>query len=387
MSKAAVIKLILALVFVCGASALQAGDEASWRAMTMALSADGRFLAVHYNLTIPEEGSLQFEHEIWLYDLDQPLTPPRLAQAGDGTGYSLLFSPDGALLAAGSYDGVAIYRLDSLETLFDLRNSALDPPVDFRWIAFSPDGDYLMAFTDWWPQDHDMHVWHIETGQLLARVDAQRSQQPIERPWLSPDWKHFVRWHADGDSAGTVYNFDPETGGLQARAQIDIGGNGGAAFSPDSSLFALSTRDGVVKLYETDNWTLKNSIKLGEHSCDELFAFGFSHGGSLLAMTCRRDYRLSVWDYESGELVAQARTYGYKPRFTRDDARLVLGTRYSGIQVLNLRESMESTVYPSANPLVHPNGELMLSIGPDGYVWIWNIALEQLQLILPRFAR
>ena len=27
--------------------------------------------------------------------------------------------------------------------------------------------------------------------------------------------------------------------------------------------------------------------------------------------------------------------------------------------------------------------KLIITIGPDGYVWIWNITLERLQLILP----
>ena len=28
----------------------------------------------------------------------------------------------------------------------------------------------------------------------------------------------------------------------------------------------------------------------------------------------------------------------------------------------------------------------MITIGPDGYVWMWNISLERLQLILPKYA-
>ena len=115
-------------------------------------------------------------------------------------------------------------------------------------------------------------------------------------------------------------------------------------------------------------------------------SFRFSQGRPLLALTCRDDERLAVWDYASGEVIFEVRTLASAPKFTRDETRLVVNARRAGIQIWTLDDSRETTVYPGGRALLHPDGETMITIGPDGYVWIWNINLERLQLILPKYA-
>ena len=377
--------IALLFLFPCFIGLLQA-QEKPRRASGQVLSDDGRYLAVQYTIGFPGENPNEHEHKIWLYDLEQPLKPPYLLQDGEIGGNGIVFSPDNALIAVGSYHGLSIYDMESKQSLLELENTVRDAWVDFRWIYFSPDSAYLMAFSDWWTRDHDMHIWQVATGQLVIVVDALRPQQWIERPWLSPNWKHFFRWHDDGDKAGTIYAFDPETGLGQVVAAIDTYGNGGAKFSPDSSLFAISTTDGEVQLYETETWTLKNSKQLLEFACDEYLSFSFSHSKSLLALTCPLDNKLSVWDYETGDLVFEVKTRGSGPRFSVDDSHLVVDTQFSGVHVWNIEQDFALTVYPGIYSRLHPNREIMISIGPDGYVWIWNIELEQLQFILPMFA-
>ncbi len=378
--------LIVVLLFACCVSGLGAKDDPPWRAGSLALSHDGRHLAVLYLLEYEGERHTEYDLEIWLYDLEQHLTPPRFVEFSVSGGTDIQFSPDNKLLAIGNYHQLQVFDVASLKPLLKLTNFESETRADFRWIYFSPDSEYIMAFTDWWARDHDMHVWKIRTGEKASRVDARRGQQWIERPWLSPDWNQFFRWREDGDEAGTIYAFDPETGRGPIQAVLDVGGNGGAAFSPDSALFAISTRYGEVQVFETETWNLKNSEELLESTCDEYLSFAFSHRGSLLATTCVRDDRLVVWDFELGEVLLQVRCFGSAPQFTPDDSHVVVSTRFSGIQVWNVSESFELTVFPGRFPLLHPDGELMIAIGPDGYVWIWNIRLERLQLILPKFA-
>lgn len=375
-----------ALLFACGEGELQADDDQPWRAGQLALSHDGRYLAVLYVLEFEGERHTEYELETWLYDLAQPLRPPQFVAFGESGGTDIIFSPDNTLLALGNYVNLKIYDVATLESVLELTNSRPDTPADFRWIYFSPDSKYITAFTDWWARDLDMHVWNIETAEQVSRVDADRSQQWIERPWLSPDWRQFFQWHAGPNRQSIIYGFDPETGLNSALAAIYAGGEGQAAFSPDSSLFAIAKSGGLIELYDTATWTLNNSIKIGGHNCDERMRFSFAKSRPLLALTCTTDDRLAIWDYESGEVILEVRTRGSGPRFTSDDMRVVVETRFSGIQVWTVDVSREMTVYPGGYALLHPNSELMFTIGPDGYVWIWNLQLERLQLILPLFA-
>ena len=376
----------IGLIFVCVAAGLQADVDPSWGAWRLTPSHDGRYLAVEYVLEYVGERSSENDYTIQVYDLERPLSAPRFVPLLDDSPGDVKFSPDNSMIAVGNSHGPRVYDLVDFEPVLTLSSEDGETQVEFSFIYFSPDSKYIMAFSWFWEHDHYVHVWKIETGEQVSRVDADRSQQLIERPWLSPDWRQFFQWHGGPDRKSIIYEFDPETGLSSALAIIDARGEGQAAFSPDSSLFAMSRPGGEIELYETVSWTLKNSITIGDHSCDEQMSFGFSHSRSLLAITCRTDSRLAIWDYESGEVVFEVRTRGSGPRFTGDDTRVVVGTRYSAIQVWTINESREMTVYPGGHAILHPDGELMITIGPDGYVWIWNINLERLQLILPMYA-
>ena len=209
MTRARVAGFVIALLIFWGSIGLQADDDSSWSAGKLALSHDGRLLAVQYRLAYEGERFTEYEIEIWLYDLEQPLKPPHFVAIGLSGGDDIKFSPDSKLLAIGNYYNLKVYDVATLEPMLELTNSKPDTPADYRWIYFSPDSKYIMAFTDWWARDLDMHVWKIDTGEQVARVDADRGQQWIERPWLSPDWRHFFRWHAGQDRKSIIYAFDP----------------------------------------------------------------------------------------------------------------------------------------------------------------------------------
>ena len=53
------------------------------------------------------------------------------------------------------------------------------------------------------------------------------------------------------------------------------------------------------------------------------------------------------------------------------------------IAVWNIKSNFEIAEYPGWVAAIHPNGELMVSIGPDGRLWIWNLQIETVLVILP----
>ena len=196
---------VVALCFACSGNWVKADDNQTWYAGNLALSNDGRHLAVVYVLEYDGERFREYDIELWLYDLEQPLTPPRFLMQGHAGGEEIEFSPDSTMLAIGSYLNLKVYDVATLAPVLELTNSKPDSPADFRWIYFSPDSQYIMAFTDWWVQDLDMHVWKIDTGEEVSRVDAERGQLWIVRPWLSPDWRQFFQWRAGPDRQSIAF--------------------------------------------------------------------------------------------------------------------------------------------------------------------------------------
>ena len=61
----------------------------------------------------------------------------------------------------------------------------------------------------------------------------------------------------------------------------------------------------------------------------------------------------------------------------------MIGRGESGIAVWNIKDNFELAEYPGGSAAIHPDGELMMSIGPDGRLWIWNLELNQLLMMLP----
>jgi len=380
------VQIITALLFylTCFHYVLQAQEDAAWRAISISMSNNGRYLAVKYGENIP--GHREFHHGIWIYDLEDLLLPPQYLGEMLDPEARMVFSPDSRYVALGGYYRLLVFNADSKVTVLGLPNSVTALRTDFKWITFSPDSNYIMSYSDWWTYDHEMSIWNVHTGQRVHAVAALRSQQWVQRPWLSPDWTQFVDWSRH--ELAVIYEFDIEQGLGQLLVGISVV-DAGAAFSPDGSLFAFATWEGEVQVYETYTWTLKNKIQHHKTPCGDLgVRFGFSHSKPLLAASCRPDKAVSVWNFETNEVIFLAETFSADPVFTLDDEHLIASTiglspENSSIHVWNVPRDFELTIYPGKDPKLHPNSELMATIAPDGRVSIWNIKSKQLLVTLP----
>lgn len=379
-----IIVLLFCLAYFQGA--VPAQDDVPWGAVLIAMSNNGRHLAVKYGEYDGEEKN----SGVWLYDLDAPLSPPHYLGEANFYGTAMTFSPDSQRVTVARGSGLEIFNTRDNSQLLEILNSSLVIPANFGMLSHSLDSKHIMSFSYRWRHDDGvMFIWEIDTGMLVSSTPAPRSSQWVKHPWLSPDWRHFLDWSPAWRVR--IHEFDIDQGLGPHLVTISDEDERGAFFSPDSSLFALvkPAPGSEIKVFRTDTWELTYIQVLGEHACsgaDVTLAFG--HIKPWLIYWCTWDARLLVWDLETGELLLRAKGTGGFKYITPDDGVLVAAKHGylpedSEITVWDANNSFEMMTYPGKNPQLHPNGELMATIGPDRRVWIWNIKSGQLQVILP----
>jgi WD40 repeat protein len=146
--------------------------------------------------------------------------------------YSTAFSPDGKTLASGSADGTVV--------LWDVATGRARRTLEGHdsWVsslAFSPDGKTLAAGTS----EQAVVLWDVGTGERLQALEMAGNR--VSRVTFSPDGRLLAAASPDG----RVVLWNTLTGAPQAQLYTRISA-GAIAFSPDSSLLAVSRRGRVL---------------------------------------------------------------------------------------------------------------------------------------------
>lgn len=383
---------VLLLSLACIPYRSQAQEQApSWQVVSIAMSENGRYLAAQSGIMGIEYPNASYD--IWVYDLENLLLAPQFLAGDIATGARMIFSPNSRYLAVGSFPELSIFDIQKGASIFDLQRTSTEPPTNFEWISFSPDSNYVMSFSDWWFKDSKMSIWNIHTGQRVHAIDAQRGRERVYYTWLSPDWSQLARWSGPNevDNHALIYEFDIENGLGQPLAHLTANGRTGV-FSPDGTLFAVVMEteliggDVYVLVYETDTWAMKTrkltSVR-GGCGARNILRFSYNNSFLLLVYKCLFDEWTWIWNIETDELVIDAVNYAYSPAsFTSNDG-FMIGSGESGVVVWNTKSNFEIAGYPGRSATIHPNGELMVSIGPDGRLWLWNLKSKQLLMTLP----
>ncbi len=149
---------------------------------------------------------------------------------------SLAFSPDGKLLAAGSYDcKTHLYNLETGQEVNSFTSSNVVTSV-----AFSPDGKLLAAGS----YDCKTHLYNLERGQ---EVNSFTSSIVVTSVAFSPDGKFLAA--GSNDSKKNLYN-------LERGQEVNSFGSENVvtsvAFSPDGKFLAAGSRDSKTYLYNLE---------------------------------------------------------------------------------------------------------------------------------------
>jgi parallel beta-helix repeat protein len=245
--------------------------------LSVAFSPDGRLLA---SGSCGQRNSIGgcIQGEIKLWDVASG-SLVRTLTGHTGVVRSVAFSPDGRLLASGSYDDtIKLWEVASGREVRTLTGHT----ADVESVAFSPDGRLLASGSD----DETIKLWEVASGSLVRTLTGHTDY--VRSVAFSPDG----RLLASGSDDKTIKLWDVATGRLVLTLIGHTDWVRSVAFSPDGRLLASGSDDDTIKLWDVATGRLV--LTLIGHT-DWVRSVAFSPDGRLLA-SGSADKTIRLWD-------------------------------------------------------------------------------------------
>jgi serine/threonine-protein kinase len=298
--------------------------------------------------------------------------------------WSLAFAPDGRRLAIGQQglDGqISPLRIWDFASKCDAMWFA--HPAAFRSVAFSPDGRIVATGTF----DGRLERYGI-SGDVATPVDPIATNSPINALVFSPDSKVIVTGHWDG----AVKVWDAESG-REIRSLTYPSRVFALAVSPDGSLLAVAGEDGVINLHDLATGRLLASLKGHESGVESL---AFSPEGDLLA-SASWDHTVRLWDRQSRKGIAELRGFEHHVLCVKfsPDGKLVAASEGQTevphaqqmpcqIRIWDAYSHVEFRAFQAHDNSIHalafsPDAKILASGSMDQTVKLWDMATGKLR--------
>lgn len=247
---------------------------------------------------------------------------------------SVAISPDGQLLASGSFDTtIKIWNPKTGESLLTL-NGHSDSEELVSSVAIARDGTTLVSGSN--SYGGTIKIWNLQTGELLNSLP--KNIEGVASVAISPDGGAI----ASGSEDATVKLWDLGSGTLQATLSGHRGTVRSVAFSPDGQVLASGSEDGTVKLWNRNGGALLATLT--GHS-GIVYSIAFSPDGKTLA-SGSGDGTIKLWNVAKDCRVKQ---------------------QCSAMRIL---PSQAGSVYSVA---FSPDGQVLASGSLSGKITLWNL--------------
>ena len=236
---------------------------------------------------------------------------------------SVVFSPDGTLLASGSLDKtVKLWDVANRRNIATLKGHTRLVTA----VSFSPDGALLVSGSD----DGTIKLWDVAGRRNIATLKGHRS-------WV-----------------------------------------GSVSFSPDGATLASGSNDNTIKLWDVAS--RQNIATLKGHT-KHIHSVVFSPDGTLLA-SGSRDNTIRLWDVASRRNIATLkghRNWVGSVSFSPDGAILASGSEDNTVRLWDVAGRRNFAILKGHRSRVwsvsfSPDGAILASGSTDGTVRLWDVA-------------
>jgi WD40 repeat protein len=280
--------------------------------------------------------------------------------------FSVAFSPNGKVLASGSFSGtIRLWNVATHEQIgrFLMSRESVES------VTFSPDSKTLAGASD----DGTVRLWNVATRHPIGHPLGTGFIDSLYSVAFSPNGKTL----ATGGVNGNVRLWD-----VAAQRQIGApltehtGQVYSVAFSPGGKILASGSQHGVQL------WDVASGKPIGNLLTPRPgFRVAFSPNGKILAVAGAQNVRL--WDVTTHQQIGAPINHVSSVAFSPDGKTLVTGSDSGTVQLWNVASHQQIGA-----PLVghdqavvsvafSPDGDTVASGGADGTVRLWDVTTQQ----------
>lgn len=284
--------------------------------------------------------------------------------------YSIAITPNGQILASGSFDKtIKLWELSTGSLIHTLSNHS----KGVCCVAISPDGQTL-ASGSW---DETIKLWRLSTGELIGTLKGHTAS--VRSLVIAPDNQTLI----SGSFDETIKLWYMDTGECLSTIAEKVGQVCAIALTPDGQTIASGGNDGLITLRQLDTtgegknpaFTLTLTGNLSS-----ICSLAISPDGQILAAGCT-DGNLKLWQLSTGTLLDVLQGHAgpvMSAVFSVDGQTLISGSADGTIEIWDLETREQLGVLTNnadgsvMSVAISSDGQLIAGGGADSIVKIWQ---------------